>query len=425
MDETRSPSASEQHESAVRYYCRNFPTQFVTARGAILRDRNGREYIDFFSGAGALNYGHNDPMMKARLIAYIESNGITHSLDLETMAKEEFILAFQEVILKPRGLAYKMLFPGPTGTNAVEAALKVARKAKGRTKIVSFEHSFHGMTAGSMAVSGGPMRQPPNIPQVGETIFLPYDGAEVDGLAWFERMLAETTDRSRLPAACIVETIQAEGGVIVASAAWLRRLSEICDRHDLLLIVDDIQTGCGRTGDFFSFEAAGIVPDIVCLSKSLSGMGLPMSLVLLKEACDCLSPGEHTGTFRGNDLAFITAATALNYWRDDELAQDIARKAAHLHTRLTAIAAAHPGVVQPGVRGRGMIQGLVLASGELARRASSEAFARGLIIEMASPRGDVLKSLCPLTISDADLDAGLDILAEAVAAVAADLRPAG
>ncbi|MBS1164050.1 MAG: diaminobutyrate--2-oxoglutarate transaminase [Proteobacteria bacterium] len=415
-----SSSAFTEYESRVRYYGRNFPSLFETARGSIMRDRSGREYIDFFAGAGALNYGHNDPGMKARLIAYIECNGITHSLDFETGAKEAFILDFQDTILRPRGLAYRMLFSGPTGTNAVEAALKVARKATGRTRIVAFEHSFHGMTAGSMAVSGGPLRQSSILPPIGGTIFLPYDdGSGADGLDRLECMLAEAPSESQLPAACIVETIQAEGGVIVASLPWLRRLSDICHHYGLLLIVDDIQTGCGRTGSFFSFEPAGLQPDIVCLSKSLSGMGLPLALVLIKDAYDCLAPGEHTGTFRGNDLAFVTAVSALRFWRDDTFEQEIAGKAERLRQRLQAIADRHPSVVNPVVRGRGMIQGLVMASGDLARRTSTEAFSRGLIIETASPKGDVLKSLCPLTISEDDLEAGLDILAGAVAAVAA------
>ncbi len=412
----REAPAFSDHESNVRYYGRNFPTVFETASGSIMRDRNGREFIDFFSGAGALNYGHNDPAMKARLIAYIASNGITHSLDLETGAKEAFILAFQKTILRPRDLSYRMLFPGPTGTNAVEAALKVARKATGRSRIVAFDHSFHGMTAGSMAVSGGALRQSPIIPPIGGTIFLPFDDGTDDSLDRLESMLFDAPDESRLPAACIVETIQAEGGVIVARLAWLKRLADICHRHGLLLIVDDIQTGCGRTGTFFSFEPSGIVPDIICMSKSLSGMGLPMSMVLLKEACDRLSPGEHTGTFRGNDLAFVTATAALGYWSDGELECAIARKSARLHDRLSEIAERHPVVVTPTVRGRGMIQGLVMASGNLARRVSAEAFVRGLVIETASPKGEVLKSLCPLTIPDGDLEAGLDILESAVAA---------
>lgn len=406
--------AFADHESGVRYYCRKFPDVFTTAEGCHLVGRSGKQYLDFFSGAGTLNYGHNDAGMKARLIAYIERNGITHSLDFATEAKEAFILGFQQTILKPRGLGYRMLFPAPTGTNAVEAALKTARKATGRSKIVSFVHAFHGMTAGSMAVSRGPLRQT-TLP-VGDTVFLPYDGTPgCDGLGWLETLLDEAPDRAQLPAACIVETIQAEGGVVTASLAWLKRLADICGRYGMLLIVDDIQTGCGRTGTFFSFEPAGIEPDLVCLSKSLSGMGLPLSLVLVREGCDCLSPGEHTGTFRGNNLAFVTAVEALRFWRDDELEREIARKARQLHERLALIVEAQPATTQVAVRGRGMLQGIAMVSGDLAGRVSAIAFERGLVIETAGPRGEVLKCLPPLVMSEAELDAGLDILASAVA----------
>ncbi len=411
--------AFADHESGVRYYCRKFPDVFVSAEGCRLSGRSGKHYIDFFSGAGTLNYGHNDAGMKARLVAYIERNGITHSLDFATEAKEAFILGFQDTILKPRGLAYRMLFPAPTGTNAVEVALKIARKATGRSKIVSFVHAFHGMTAGSMAVSRGPFRQA--IVPAGDTVFLPYDGTPgCDGLGWLESLLSDASDSAQLPAACIVETIQAEGGVVTASLPWLRRLSDICRRHGMLLIVDDIQTGCGRTGSFFSFEPAGIEPDVVCLSKSLSGMGLPLSLVLVRQNCDCLSPGEHNGTFRGNNLAFVTATEALRFWRDDELEREVARKARRLHERLACVVETHPATANQSVRGRGLLQGIAMASGDLAGRASATAFEKGLVIETAGPHGEVLKCLPPLIISDAELDAGLDILADAVAAAGHD-----
>lgn len=412
----------QQYESEVRFYCRGFPDVFVAAKGARLRGRSGREYIDFFSGAGALNYGHNDEGMKARLIAYLAGDGIVHGLDMATEAKETFIREFQSVILAPRGLGYRMLFPGPTGTNAVEAALKLARKATGRQRIVSFTNSFHGMTLGALAVSGGPLRQPAAAPAIGGTVFLPFDGAlghNLDTLEGLERMLVDTPDESQYPAGCIVETVQAEGGIIAASAEWLRHLEDICRRHGILLIIDDIQAGCGRTGTFFSFEPAGLNPDIVCLAKSLSGIGLPMALVLVKPEHDCLAPGEHNGTFRGNNLAFVTATEALRFWRDDSLAREVARKAEHVRRALDAIAAAHPKSIAPGVRGRGLIQGLATPSGEFARHVSGEAFARGLVMETAGHRGEVLKCLCPLVIPEADLAEGLHILRASVAAVEA------
>jgi len=408
----------ERLESEVRCYIRGFPDVFTAATGSRLRGRSGRDYIDFFAGAGALNYGHNDEAMKRRLVDYLAGDGILHSLDMATEAKEDFLTAFHDTILAPRGMAHRMLFPAPSGTNAVEAALKLARKATGRQGIVSFENSFHGMTLGAMAVSGGPNRRFAAVPPVGGTLFAPFDGALGPGVDTLDRLedLLREADR---PAACIVETVQAEGGINVASADWLRRLQDICRSAGMLLIVDDIQVGCGRTGPFFSFEAAGLDPDIVCLSKSLSGLGLPMAMLLVKPACDSLAPGEHSGTFRGFNPAFVTATEALRFWRDNTLEGEVARKAALLRVRLDGIAARYQEITRPPTRGRGLIQGLPTASRAAARQVAAEAFSRGLVMESCGPEHEVLKILCPLTISDDDLARGLDILEAAVAAASA------
>lgn len=412
----------ERFESEVRSYIRGFPDVFTAAKGARLTGRSGREYIDFFAGAGALNYGHNDDAMKRRLVDYLAGDGILHSLDMATAAKESFLSAFHDIILAPRRMSHRMLFPAPSGANAVEAALKLARKATGRQQIISFENSFHGMTLATMAISGGPARQAAPMPIVGGTTFIPFDGAEgpdVDTLDRLESLLSDTRSETNLPAACVIETVQAEGGINVASMEWLRRLQAICRGAGMLLIVDDIQVGCGRTGPFFSFEPAGLDPDIICLSKSLSGLGLPMAMVLVKPACDSLAPGEHSGTFRGFNPAFVTATEALRFWRDEALEQETVRKAGIAAARLDRIALRYQEVTRPPVRGRGLIQGLPTASGAIARRIASEAFARGLVMETCGPERNVLKMLCPLTITDDDLTRGLDILDAAVAVVAA------
>lgn len=303
-------SVFTQHESEVRSYCRSWPTVFGQARGSWLTDTNGDRYLDFFAGAGALNYGHNNPVLKSALLEYIESDGITHGLDMATVAKGRLIEEFTSKILAPRDLDYKIQFPGPTGTNAVESALKLARKVTGRESIVSFTNAFHGMTLGSLSVTGNSMKRAgAGIPLVHATP-MPFDnylGGAVEDFSWFERVLDDSGSGLNLPAAVIVETVQGEGGVNVARAEWLRALSELCRRRDILLIVDDVQMGCGRTGEFFSFEEAGIKPDIVTLSKSISGYGLPLALVLIRRDLDVWSPGEHNGTFRGNNPAFVTA----------------------------------------------------------------------------------------------------------------------
>lgn len=404
----------EQHESAVRTYSRAFPTVFATAEGHVLTAEDGRRYLDFFSGAGTLNYGHNNPRLKRRVIEYLETNGILHSLDMATVAKREFLERFHEIILRPRGLDYRIQFPGPTGTNAVEAALKLARKVTGRQNVVFFTHAYHGMTLGALAVTGNAeKRRGAGVPLV-STVPMPFDGylgQGIDTLAYLEKLFADAHSGLDLPAAVIVETLQAEGGVNLASWDWLRRLETLAHRFGVLLIVDDIQVGCGRTGPFFSFEPAGIRPDLVCLSKSISGLGSPMALVLLRPDLDVWKPGEHNGTFRGFNLSFIAGAEALSYWQDDAFERQTERKGELVRQRLAALAARYlPG--QAEVRGRGLIQGLALQPEGLAAAVAQAAFEHGLVIETVGARDEVLKVLPPLTIDKAALRAGLDILEE-------------
>lgn len=409
----------DQYESNVRYYCRVFPDVFARGRGAWVTARSGKQYLDFFAGAGVLNYGHNPPPLKQALIDYLAADGIVQGLDMATEAKEAFLQGFNQTILAPRKLAYRMLFPGPTGANCVEAALKLARRTTGRRRIVAFKGGFHGMSLGALAATSNEFHRAGAGVPLGDVVMLPFDNEAIqteDALVALTRMLDAAKSDAERPAACIVETVQGEGGIQVASYAWLRRLEALCRDHRVLLIVDDIQAGCGRTGSFFSFEPSGIVPDIVCLSKSLSGIGLPLSLVLVKPECDVLLPGQHSGTFRGNNLAFVTAAKALEcYWRDGLLMDAVAAKAAFIEARLDAIVAANPLHVV-GRRGRGLMQGLVFDRQVSARAAQAHCFAHGLIIETCGSDSEVLKILCPLTIEKDELLGGLDIIADAARA---------
>ena len=408
----------EKHESEVRGYCRSFPAVFASAKGAWMTDDKGKRHLDFFAGAGVLNYGHNPDRMKQALLEYIERDGITHTLDMYSEAKEAFIRRFDEVILKPRGLSYKFQFPGPTGTNAVEAALKLARKVTGRQEIVGFTNAFHGMTLGSLSVTGNGFKRAGAGVPLTHTSAVPFDGylgQDTDTLDYFEAMLVDNGSGLEVPAAVIVETVQAEGGVNVASAEWLRRLREITAKHGILMIVDDIQVGCGRTGRFFSFEEAGIVPDIVTLSKSLSGYGLPLALVLIKPELDQWAPGEHNGTFRGHCPAFVTATAALDYWTDDKLTRSVEAKSALVRERLEKMVKRIG--VEATVRGRGLIYGVDFADASIAGKVSAACFERGLILETAGVDDQVLKLLPSLTIDEADLKKGLDIIEASLEAV--------
>jgi len=416
-------SIFDETESEVRSYCRSWPVVFDRASGSHLYTDDGREYLDFFAGAGALNYGHNPGPLKEELLAYVARDGITHSLDMHTTAKAAFLERLRSVILEPRGLDYKVMFPGPTGTNAVEAALKLARKITGRDTVVSFTNAFHGMTLGSLAITGSSMkRQGAGVP-LGNAVSMPYDGFleddAVDSLEYFEAFMLDGGSGVETPALVIVETVQAEGGINVASFEWLKRLEELCHRHGILFAVDDIQVGCGRTGPFFSFEPAGVEPDMVCLSKSLSGYGLPLAITLLKPELDAWAPGEHNGTFRGHNPAFVTATAALDYWTTDTFSDGVKVKGQEMGDALIDIASEHPSL-EGSVRGRGMIQGLAYPEPGVAKRIARQAFEDGLILETAGPDEDVVKFLPPLVIDDDDLERGLRIAAEAVATVAED-----
>ncbi|GHE19557.1 diaminobutyrate--2-oxoglutarate transaminase [Halomonas urumqiensis] len=406
----------ERMESDVRTYSRSFPVVFTTARNARLTDEDGREYIDFLAGAGSLNYGHNNPKIKQALVDYLASDGIVHGLDFWTAAKRDYLETLEELILKPRGLDYKVQFPGPTGTNAVEAAIRLARNVKGRHNIVTFTNGFHGVTMGALATTGNrKFREATGgVPTVGGT-FMPYDGYLGDGtdtLDYFEKLLTDKSGGLDVPAGVIVETVQGEGGINAAGLDWLKRLEQICQDNDILLIVDDIQAGCGRTGKFFSFEHAGITPDIVTNSKSLSGFGLPFAQVLMRPELDTWKPGQYNGTFRGFNLAFTTAAATLReYWSDDTFERDVQRKGRVVADRFAKLAA---WITEQGIeaseRGRGLMRGIDVGTGDIADKITAKAFENGLIIETSGQDGEVVKCLCPLTITDEDLLEGLDIL---------------
>ena len=410
----------DEIESEVMSYARAFPRIFNKAQGEYLYDEDGNQYLDFLAGAGTLNYGHNNPVFKKALLEYIERDGITHGLDLHTKAKGEFLEAFSEKILKPRNMSYVMQFTGPTGTNAVEAALKIARKYKGRENIISFTNGFHGCSMGALAATGNSHHRGASGVSMSGVSRMPYEGYlgdDIDTTAYLDKVLSDSSSGIDHPAAVLVETVQGEGGINAASVEWLRNLQDVCNKHDVLLIVDDIQAGCGRTGSYFSFEEAGIKPDIVTLSKSLSGYGLPFAVVLMKPELDQWKPGEHNGTFRGNNLAFVTATAAINhYWSDDKFAKEVLRKGDYIEQRLETIVEKY-GDGNMTTRGRGMFRGLNCVSGELADKITSEAFRNGLVIETSGADDHVVKTLCPLTISDENLVKALDIVEAAVAKV--------
>ncbi len=408
----------EEMESNVRGYVRSFPVVFDTAQGYYLFDEQGNRYIDFFAGAGTLNYGHNNPVVTKAIIEYLQKDGIVHALDKATVAKRAFLNKFKDTILSPRNMEYKIQFTGPTGSNVVETSLKLARMVKRRSNIIAFTNGYHGLTMGSLAVTGNDFYRDESYGARNNADSLPYDGyfgPNIDTIEYLRKMISDGSSGIDTPAAIIVETIQGEGGINVASLDWLRKLEQLCHDFDILLIIDDIQVGNGRTGTFFSFEEAGIKPDMITLSKSIGG-GLPMAILLLRPELDQWKPGEHTGTFRGNNLAFVAATELLAYWDNDELSKSVAYKGDIMQQELQKIADRHPDWnIQ--VRGRGMVWGLELPQHGLAGEVSARAFENGLVIETAGSDDQVVKFLPPLIIEEEILRDGLQIIADAIASL--------
>lgn len=420
----RTSTLFDRRESQVRSYSRSFPRLFDKAVGATIYDTGGTPYTDFLAGCSSLNYGHNDPDLKKALLDYIAKDGIAQGLDMFTDAKEQFLSRFESLILRPRDMDYKVQFTGPTGANAVEAAMKLARKVTGRTNIIAFTNGFHGMTMGALAATGnGKHRAGGAMPLSGVTraAFDGYFGPDVNTADLLAQQLADPSSGIDVPAAFLVETVQGEGGLNAASPEWLRQIESIARDHGALLIVDDIQAGCGRTGGFFSFEDMCISPDIVTLAKSISGLGLPMALTLIKPEHDIWKPAEQNGTFRGNNHAFVTARAALEkFWATDDFAQEVAAKAGVLAERLGRIAEAH-GL---GLRGRGMMLGVDTGDGAAAAEICAMCFKHGLIIETSGSYDEVVKVLAPITIKPGQFRAGLDTLDAAFTAVLGGRRVA-
>ena len=429
---TYSAEPFERRESQVRSYCRSFPTIFKTAVGATLTDSEGRRFIDFLAGAGTMNYGHNNPAIKEKVMEYLSGDGIVHALDMYTEAKHDFLETFEEVILEPRGLDYKVAFPGPTGTNAVETALKIARLATGRHNVIAFTNAFHGMTQGALALTGNRKNRNGAGVALSGVTHLPFDGYlgedqmgnKVDTAPYLDKVLSDASSGTDLPAAVIVETVQSEGGVNVADAKWLRDIAEIARKHGALFIVDDIQTGNGRMGTFFSFEEAEVKPDMVTMSKAVGAMGLPMALVLMRPELDVLSPGQHNGTFRGHNLAFVAARAAIEMWRDPLMGDRIQANIKSVRDRLEKIVCEHPEHAAH-VRGRGLMVGISWDDPSIAATVSRTAFDEGLIVETCGANDQVLKLLPPLLLSKVELETGLDRLEAAVRKVVGQIPQTG
>src|SRR5689334_862707 len=418
----------DRRESNARVYGRHFPIAVDEASGSFVRDVDGNVFIDFLTGAGVLSLGHGHPELVA--VAAEQLGRFCHGLDLPSPAKDAFTTA--QLSMLPDAVRDRMRvhFCGPTGANAVEAALKLCKTATGRGEVVAFGGGFHGTTHAAMAVTGVVATKAPVANQMPGVHVFPYshcsdcplglrrDTCATNCIGLLERALRDPNGGIVRPAAVLVELVQGEGGVIPADVDFVLRLRELTRELDVPLVVDEVQTGCGRTGTWFAFEQYGIEPDVIIASKALSGIGQPVSIILYDERLDVWAPGAHTGTFRGNQVAFAAGARAVEIVRRDDVLGNVRARAAQVRQRL-AVLRAHPWVRD--VRGAGLMWGIELAdpvtgewAGALAERVQAHALRRGLIVELGGRRDCVVRILPPLNVTAEVVDTACDILVEAV-----------
>jgi diaminobutyrate-2-oxoglutarate transaminase len=417
----------EQRESNARVYPRHFPFAIAEAKGSFIRDLDGNVFIDFLAGAGVLSFGHNHPELVA---AATEQMGIfTHGLDMPTPAKDAFTTA--QLGMLPAGMRdhMKIQFCGPTGANAVDAAIKLAKTATGRGDIVAFSGGFHGTTHTGMALTGNLSMKRPIANGMPGVHFFPFSSggvpAGVDAATWdttavalLEQALTDPNGGIAPPAAVIMEMVQGEGGVNPASREFAQRVRRLTRELGIPLIVDEVQTGCGRTGSWFAFEQYDIEPDIIVASKALSGMGLPVAIIIYHEKLDVWAPGAHTGTFRGNQLAFAAGTKAVELMHREDILGNVRARGTQVQNRLATLTD-NPAVVD--VRGRGLMWGIELAPPtdgrtvtEVAEAVQARALRHGLIIELGGRADRVVRMLPPLNVTAEVLDVALDILVEAI-----------
>jgi diaminobutyrate-2-oxoglutarate transaminase len=417
----------ERRESNARVYPRHFPFAVAEAAGSFIRDLDDNVFIDFLAGAGVLSFGHNHPELVAEATKQMEV--FTHGLDMATPAKDAFTEA--QLSMLPAGMRdrVRIHFCGPTGANAVDAAIKLTKTATGRGDVIAFSGGFHGTTHAAMALTGNlsPRHRIANgMPGVH---FFPFSSGGVpDGIdpaswdatavAMLEQALTDPNGGIPSPAAVIMEMVQGEGGVNLASRQFAQRVRRLTRELRIPLIVDEVQTGCGRTGTWFAFEQYDIEPDVIVASKALSGVGLPVAIIIYNQDLDVWQPGAHTGTFRGNQLAFAAGAKAVELVRRDDVLANVRARGEQITRRLAGLAS-HPGVVE--VRGRGLMWGIELrapgdgrSAGEFAEQVQARALRNGLILELGGRDDRVVRMLPPLNVTEQVVDVAVTILLDAI-----------
>lgn len=429
----------EKRESNARSYPRRIPIAIEEAEGIYVKDADGRKFIDCLAGAGTLALGHNHPVVIDAIEKVLHDKRPLHTLDLTTPVKEEFVSEVFDSLPEEFAKRAKIQFCGPTGGDAIEAAIKLVKTATGRRSVLSFQGGYHGATHGTMALSGnlGPKQNVQGL--MPDVHFMPYpyayrcpfgmggDDTHKISAKYIENLLYDPESGILPPAAMILEVVQGEGGSIPAPIEWLREIRRITKERNIPLIIDEVQTGIGRTGELFAFQHAGIIPDVVVLSKAIGG-SLPLSVVIYDRELDKWAPGAHIGTFRGNQMAMAAGTATLKYIKENNLSQHAKELGDKLMLDLSILQNEIPEIGD--VRGRGLMVGAEIvnpkipsgqkwtfaANPELASRIQRECFNRGLILEVGGRHGSVIRFLPPLIITEEQLDDVIAIFKDAVRA---------
>lgn len=434
----------ERQESNARSYPRRIPLALKRARGIHVEDVEGRVFIDCLAGAGTLALGHNHPVVFDAIRRVLASELPLHTLDLTTPVKDQFVQDLFAILPPAFVRQAKIQFTGPTGTDGVEAALKLTRIATGRSTVLAFHGGYHGMSQGALALMGNLKTKTPLGSLLNHGVqFLPFpydyrcpfglggDAGIGVNLHYLKNLLVDPESGVQKPAAVIVEAVQGEGGVIPAANAWLRGVRDITEKAGIPLILDEVQTGFGRTGKMFAFEHADIVPDVIVLSKAIGG-GLPLSVVVYRDELDIWQPGAHAGTFRGNQMAMATGSAVIRYIESENLVAHASAMGLRLRDHLRALQDICPAVGD--VRGRGLMIGVEIVDpdggadtlghppqdGRMASQIQRECLKRGLILELGGRHGSVVRFLPPLIVTVEQIDRIARIFTKAVkAAIAA------
>jgi diaminobutyrate-2-oxoglutarate transaminase len=425
----RMLAEQDELESSARSYPRSVPVAIEEGRGATMKDADGNTYVDFFGGAGVMNVGHGNPAVKAAASAQQER--LVHALDFPTTPKLRLMRRLKELLPGALSRRAKFHFGGPTGSDAIESAMKLTRGHTGREAVIAFQGSYHGMSAGALSVTsdvgfGGPTSAPVH--------FMPYpycyrcplglqpDSCETACAKLLDNSLEDPHSGIPKPAAVIIEPIQGEGGTIVPPDGYLTEVRRITERHDVPLVCDEIQTGFGRTGKMFACEHDGVTPDVMTMSKALGGIGYPISCIAYDSELDTWTKGAHIGTFRGHQVAMAAGLAAIEFMVETGLTDHSARLG-----EMTL------GLLREGlreaetvgdIRGRGLMIGIEMVcdrdtrepSPEMASQIRTECFHRGVVIEVGGHFGNVARFLPPLVITEKLMRTGTEIFIESVRA---------